>query len=377
MRSRIRRIAEAAAGIGLLAVAVSWLSGGCEQKIPPGRVTPAGQALPTGGRQVPVTDRVAPAEEWASGEIASARRTAVSSRVVARIDEIRVTAGSRVAAGDVVVVLDARDLDARLGASEEALRSAQARLTLARTEHERVRALLDRGVASQRQFDQATSELRSAEAAVKELEEEREAARTARSFAEIRAPVSGRVVDRLAEPGDTAMPGEPLLRIYDPSLLRVEVPVRESLAVRLRVGQTLPVEIPALGASMQGVVDEIVPFADPGARTLLVRARLTSYDERVFAGMFARVAIPAGERRMLLVPASAIEQIGQVSYVDVVDADGAVERRVVTTGATDASGEVEILSGVRPSEVVWVPPVSDAAAPPGGREPVGAGPGPS
>jgi len=377
MRSRTRRIAEATAGIGLLVVAVSWLSGGCEQKIPPDRVAPAGPQRAAGGGRVPVTERVAPAEEWASGEIASARRTAVSSRVVARIDEIRVTAGSRVQAGDVVVVLDARDLEARVGAADEALRSAQARLELARTEYERVRALLQQGVASQRQLDQATSELRSAQAAVKGLEEEREASRTARSFAEIRAPVSGLVVDRVAEPGDTAMPGEPLLRIYDPSLLRVEVPVRESLAVKLRVGQTLAVEIPALGAAMQGIVDEIVPFADPGARTLLVRARLTAYDERVFAGMFARVAIPAGERRMLLVPAAAVEEIGQLSYVDVVDADGAVERRVVTTGQTDESGRVEILSGVRPAEVVWVSQDPEVAVPAGGRAEGGADPGPS
>ena len=61
--------------------------------------------------------------------------------------------------------------------------------------------------------------------------------------------MTGRVVDRLAEPGDTAVPGRPLLRIYDPTLLRVEAPVRESLAVRLRVGDPLRVDVPAPWAS--------------------------------------------------------------------------------------------------------------------------------
>jgi len=355
MKFRMRRVAEASVGIASLAVAVSWLSGGCEQKIPAGRVSLPGATATTPGKRVAVTDRIAPSNEWASGEISSARRTAVSSRVVARIEEIRVTAGSRVEPGDVLVVLDARDLEARVGAAEETLRAAQARLELAQRDYARTRALLAQGVVSQSQLDQATSELESAQAAVKGLEEERQASRTTLSFAEIRAPVGGRVVDRLAEPGDTAMPGEPLLRIYDPSLLRVDVPVRESLAVRLRVGQTLEVEIPALDASVQGVVDEIVPFADPGARTLLVRVRLTSYGERVFAGMFARVSIPAGERRMLRVPAAAIEEIGQLSYVDVVAADGTLARHVVTTGRVDASGQVEILSGLQPSDAVWVP----------------------
>jgi uncharacterized alkaline shock family protein YloU len=57
----------------------------------------------------------------------------------------------------------------------------------------------------------------------------------------------------------TAVPGRPLLRIYDPTVLRVEVPVRESLAVRLTVGAPLKVRIPSLDEEVQGVIDEIVP----------------------------------------------------------------------------------------------------------------------
>ncbi len=333
MRSRIWRALEAVGGMILLLLALSWLSGGCEEQTPPGRVTlPEPETMDVGER-VPVEERMEEATEWASGEVASARHTVVSARVLARIEEVRVTAGSRVEEGDVLFVLDARDLKARVGEADEALRAAQARLELAQTESERVQALFEKGVASKRQLDQATSELRATEASVGGLDEAREQSRTAFSFAEIRAPVSGRVVDRLAEPGDTATPGTPLLRIYDPTLLRVEVPVRESLAVHLRVGQPLEVEIPALGESLQGVIGEIVPLAEPGARTLLVKVRLHKVDERLFAGLYARVAIPAGQRRRLLVPSRAVQEIGQLSYVDVATEAGGRERRLVTTGA--------------------------------------------
>ena len=147
------------------------------------------------------------------------------------------------------------------------------------------------GVESQQRLDRTESDLRVARAEVDRLEASQRIA-TGLSFAEIRSPVSGRVVDRLAEPGDTAVPGRPLLRIYDPTVLRVEVPLRESLAVRLTVGTPLKVSVPSLEQEFEGVIDEIVPFAEPGARTLLIKVRLP-YDARLYAGMFARAAFPA------------------------------------------------------------------------------------
>jgi RND family efflux transporter MFP subunit len=353
---RARAGAQVALGVAALGLAVTWLSGGCEERVAPGDV--AEQAAPSGADGVAVEERVEPAIEWAAGQLASVRHTAVSSRVLARIEDVRVRAGSAVAEGDVVVVLDARDLAARAGEAEEHLRSAHARLELARTEPARAETLLRQGVGTRQRLDQAASELRSAEAAARGLEEALSEAKTALSFAALRAPVSGRVVDRLAEPGEMAVPGRPLLQIYDPSLLRAEAPVRESLAVGLRVGQPLRVEIAALGRAVEGAIDEIVPFAEPGARTLLVKVRLAapSREAGVFAGMFARVAVPAGERRRLVVPRGAVVRIGQLEFVDVIGEDGRVARRLVTTGEASADSRVEVLSGLRAGERVVAPP---------------------
>lgn len=352
----MRRIIEALGGATVLLLAVAWLSGGCEEKAAPGRVELERATAPPGARAVPVEARTAAGREWVAGEVASARHTAVSSRVLARIEEVRVAAGSRVAEGDLLVVLDARDLRAAVGAAEEALRAARARLELATSEYTRIEQMLERGVAPQRQLDRARSELRAAQADVTGLEESLDKAKTGLSYTEIRAPVGGRVIDRLAEPGDTATPGSPLLRIYDPTVLRVEIPVRESLAVDLEVGQPLPVEVPALETAFEGVVDEIVPFAEPGARTLLVKVRVVSGDERLFAGMYARVSVPSGERRLLLVPSAAVRTIGQLRYVDVVTEGRGLARRLVTTGPLQPDGEIEILSGLDASEQVWLPP---------------------
>jgi RND family efflux transporter MFP subunit len=380
----MRRGIEALAGLAVLFAAVAWLSGGCERRVAPGVADVPGGAEALDARVVAVEDLAEPAVEWASGEVASARHTAVASRVLARIDEIRVRAGSSVSEGDVLVVLDARDLSAHAGEAEQALRSAEARLELARREHARVEELARSGVAAQRRMDEVSSALRAARADVAGARQALEQARTGASFAEIRSPVSGRVVDRLAEPGDTAVPGRPLLRIYDPALLRVEAPVRESLAVALAVGDGLRVEVPALGEPVEGRIDEIVPFAERGARTLLVKVSLPRSDARLFAGMFARVAIPAGERRRLLVPEAAIERVGQLEFVTVVGEDGKTERRLITSGESSGEENVEVLSGLRGGERVRVPaaasgvaagperPAAAAAAVAGLREQLGA-----
>jgi RND family efflux transporter MFP subunit len=364
MSPRMKRIAEAVALLVGVGGAVWWLSGGCGERIAPGEVPLPGPGAPAA--TAPVVREVAPATEWTSGAVESARRTAVASRILARIEEVRVTAGAEVAEGDLLVRLDARDLGARVGEIEEALRGARAALELARTEHRRIGRLVREGVEPPQRLDRTESQLRQAQAEVDRLTQSLDEARTGLSFAEIRAPVSGRVVDRLAEPGDTAVPGRPLLRIYDPDLLRVEAPVRESLAVQLEVGQPVAVRIPSLDSELEGAIDEIVPFAEPGARTLLVKVRLPARPG-LFAGLYARVAIPAGERPRVRVPRAAVAQVGQLAFVTVVPEAGPPLRRIVTLGPAIEPDAVEVLSGVAAGERVALP------APPGGAAVPGAG----
>jgi RND family efflux transporter MFP subunit len=302
---------------------------------------------------VAVVEEHGPVFEWASGSIASARQTVVASRVLATIVEVRVRAGAEVKAGDVLVVLDARDLAARASEAAQARAAAFEQLALAQREADRFAQLLREGVATAQQSDRAAAALRVARAEALRAEQALAEARVAESHAEIRAPVSGRVVDRLAEPGETATPGRALLRIYDPSVLRAEIPVRESLGVGLKLGDTLRVEVESLGLRVDGTVDEIVPFAETGARTLLVKVRLPA-NPRLYAGLFARAAIPAGERTRIVVPEAAIVREGQLEQVWMAGASGAAALRAVTTGERLPDGRIEVLSGLDPGERVRV-----------------------
>ena len=357
MKIFIRRTIEVLVGLVVIVVAVLWLSGGFGERIAPIPAEIASALAPEGATVAQVERTVTAVTEWASGAVASAVETEVSSQIMARIEDVRVSAGDAVQAGQTLVVLDRQEPLAQAAQARQALAGSQSRLDLAESELDRVKQLFERNVVTRQSLDQATADFTGAKADVNRLKRALDAVETALAYTEIRAPAQGVVVDRLAEPGEMASPGLPLLRIYDPAALRVEVPVRESLAVRLATGQGLGIEVPARGVTFDGTIEEIVPFAEPGARTLLVKVGLPG-DPRLYAGLFARVAIPAGQRERLLVPVAAINQVGQLDFVTTIGAERQLRRRFVTLGEPVANERIEVLSGLSAGETVLLPPVT-------------------
>ena len=120
-------------------------------------------------------------------------------------------------------------------------------------------------------------------------------------------------------------------------------------------------------------VGAAVGAARAGARTLLVKVSLPQ-DRQLIGGIFARIAVPAGERAGLYIPAAAVERIGQLEFVTALQGEGegeggTAERRLVTTGRPHGRDLVEVLSGLQEGEAVLWP----AAAPPDAGAPAKAG----
>jgi RND family efflux transporter MFP subunit len=202
----------------------------------------------------------------------------------------------------------------------------------------RIRSLTARREQMRHRIDQARAELRTAEI---ELGDTR-----------ITAPATGVVIDRRAEPGDLAMPGQPLLVLDDPRAYRLEAEVGESAIGRVRMGQTVPVVLDSLGRTVDGRVAEIIPAADPTSRTVLVKLDIPGVPA-LRSGVFGRARFPAGERQTLIAPGSALVARGQLTGVYVVDEQSVARLRLVTAGARRGEG-VEILSGLAPGERIVV-----------------------
>jgi RND family efflux transporter MFP subunit len=365
-------------GFALLILAIAWLAGAFTPKIEPGREEPIVRQW--AGEQTDEVHEVTKEYlEEAVGTLKAASRTAISAKVLATILEITVTAGDQVAEGDVLVRLDAKELEARVRQAEQSLAAAvaarkQAEQGLAAAvaarkqaelAYNRARSLRESRAVPQADLDDATArqdvtkadELRAEQAVNQGRAEELRAeqavdeAKARLSYTTIAAPKGGRIVDRLAEEGDTARPGEPLLVLYDATSLRLEAPVQENLAVRLRVGQELTVSIDALQREVQATIDEIVPQADAPSRSLLVKAALPRSSD-LFEGMFGRLLIPAGSRRHLCLATDAIQEVGQLQFVNVVLPDDTIEKRFITTGRLGMPGRIEVLSGLAVGERV-------------------------
>lgn len=348
----IWRFIGVAAALGLLLLVMGYLAGFFGEKIPTHPVAAAGE--PVRGTVVPVERVTEKVIEQATGTIQAKQETSVSARILATIASIPVRAGDAVREGDMLVVLDSRELEARLEQQQQMVAAAEARSSEAEANYRRVKPLADRGVATRAELDQVEAALRAAQADLARARDAAAEAATALSYSTISAPFSGRVIDRFADPGDTATPGAPLLRLYDPTNLRLEANVRESLASGLKRGDPLTVRIDALNEEFPVTVDEIVPSADPGSRSFVVKALLPALPN-LYPGMFGRLLIPTGTTQRLYIPAGAVFRLGQLEFVRVTVDDNAI-RRYVRTGVRREDGRVEVLSGLEQGERVVLPP---------------------
>lgn len=290
-----------------------------------------------------------PRYETAVGTIQAVHEAAVASKILARIEEVNVTAGQKVRAGEILVKLQDQDLRARLGQVDSNLVAAQARQVQAQSEYQRANSLLSQSAISQSEYQSREADLRSANAEVERARQSIEEARIQLSFATITAPFDGIIVDKQVKAGDTAVPGQVLFRVYDPTQMQLVAQVRESLALSLQPGQGINASLDALNFETQATISEVVPQADSATHSFEVKVK-GALPEGIYSGMFGRLKLPLGTEEAILVPKSAITQIGQLAMVNVVD-DGYVRRRNVQLGREYAE-QVQILAGLRAGEAI-------------------------
>jgi len=290
----------------------------------------------------------------------------VSPKVPGKVETVLVDVGRRVEAGEIVVRLDHTMFDlavqqARAAHSAALAAAAQAKAALERAEKEYRRAsnLLAEKVIPQSRFDAADAAYKGAREAVAAAEEQSKQAKAALETVEeylkdveIRAPLSGTVVERNVEVGQSVAPGVALLRILDQSSLRAEFELPETDFGRVAVGNPVIVEADSFsGQQFTGRVTSINRQIDQQTRTFQVRSEIPNSGGRLAEGMFARVRLSAGARSALAVPRDALQRLpgsGTV-YVFVVDGNKAVKR----TAKVGAVGDqyAEVLDGLRAGEM--------------------------
>ncbi len=331
-------------------VLLLFLAGKFHTKVPVESAGATGRAIPPGTVIVAVEPVETPRFESAVGSVRAVHETSVGSKLLARVLEVNVRSGQAVEAGDVLIRLDDTDIKARLKQAEASLAAARARFDQAAADEKRYANLVKDRIVSQQEYDRAVATVKSTQAEVRRAEEAINEVQAMLDWATIRAPMSGIVVEKKVEVGDTVGPGQTLVVLYDPQRMQLVAAVRESLAVRLEVGQTIPVRLENLDKQCEGTIAEIVPQAAAASRAFDVKVT-GPCPPGVYSGMFGRVLIPLENERVTAIPRSAVRRVGQLELVDVVD-NGRLVRRAVRIGRSLDDQRVEVLSGLKVGEKV-------------------------
>lgn len=317
--------------------------------------------------------------EWyeAVGTVRPRTESSIESQVTEQIIDVKVRPGDKVIKDQVLVVLDNRKFLSRLDQAKQALKSAiagekQARQTViaaeaafrqAESDYKRIQTYFKAQAATSKDLEQANSAylqakarlerareaISGAKAQIRQAEEVVKEAEIALGYTTIKAPESGEVLKRLVEPGDLALPGKPLIMLQTAGLLRLEAYVREGLISRVSLGTRLQVSLTSLNKTLDAIVEEIIPYADPETRTFLVKVTIPP-SPGVFPGMFGKLLIPVEQKKVVLVARDAVRRVGQLELILIREKD-TWNRYFIKTGKIYGQ-KIEVLAGLKGDETI-------------------------
>ena len=365
-----------------------FFQAGCGEKIEPGTTSqtpPVVKDVEVGTAAI----KEYPVLYEAVGTVQAGATVNLASKLMGTIEKVKVREGDQVKTGDLLVVIDQRQVDAgyrqaeanlaeakkALDASMSSREAALASARLSRATYDRYLNLQKQDSVSAQEFDEVEARYREATAGVKRAEAMVEtatarihqaeaglaSASVTRRDAVITAPGDGVITSKLVDEGDLASPGMPLLSMDTTDGYRVDAILPENYFQEVKPGQSVRVTVPAIREeALPGTIRTIVPAADQHSRSFLIKVTLPQ-DLAVKSGMFARVEVPLGRTSKMLIPPRAVIHQGQLTALFVLKDQDIARFRLIRLGRTSREG-VEVLSGLETGErfaVELVPQLRD------------------
>ncbi len=326
-----------------------------------------------------------------SGEFKPFQDVDVHAKVAGYIKVIHVDVGDHVKEGQTLAILEVPELAAQLAGADAGARRATEEIGRAKGDLERAKSMhsamhsafarlndaakTQAGLVAQQELDdsqakdlEAEAQVSSAKAALSAAQQELEVAQANQKqvsalsdYTRITAPFAGVVTARFADTGALVAAGTssstqamPVVRLAQVSKLRLVLPIPESLAGQIHLGDPVKVHVQALNQDIEGKVSRFADSLDVQTRTMETEIDFENRDGRLIPGMYAETRLSMREKKnALIVPLEAVTRNGDDATVLAVNPQNILDERHVKLGLEDNAG-VEVLSGLSDQDRVVI-----------------------
>jgi RND family efflux transporter MFP subunit len=292
-----------------------------------------------------------------TGQIEAAHSTNVATRIMGYITKVYVKVGDRVNAGQLLFTVNSNDIQAKQSQVDAMLKQAEAAFYVAQKDFDRYTALYKQNSASAKELEQITMQYQSAKAGVEAAKAVQHEVKSQLTYANVVAPFSGVVTQKLADEGSLANPGMPILTIEQGGSLQVTAMVPETEIASLKVGDVANVNVDAANTQFQSKLIQINPSSQFTGGQYIIKLSIPISDaNKLMAGMYAQIKIQtktavvkSDTSNTVMIPTTALVYRDQLVGVYTISAQNTAMLRWLRIGKTEGD-KVEVLSGLAKNE---------------------------
>jgi RND family efflux transporter MFP subunit len=287
-----------------------------------------------------------------SGSLRAVNSAVVKARIAGELQGLTLREGDPVKAGQLVARVDATESQARVRQAQQQADAARSQIEIAQRQYDNNKALVDQGFISKSALDTSMYNLQSAQANYKAAAANVDLARKGLDDTQLRAPITGVVSQRLAQPGERVGVDTKVIEIVDLSRLEMEAALSAGESMEVRVGQQAVLQVEGSARPVTARVARINPSAQAGSRSVLAYLAIEN-GAGLRQGMFAQGTLGTGTASALAVPLSAVRTDKPQPYVQVVEDNKVVHKGVQTGARGQADNEVMVaVQGLAPGAQV-------------------------
>ena len=293
-----------------------------------------------------------------TGQVEAAHASNIATRIMGYLTKIHVKVGDKVKAGQLLFSINSTDILAKKGQVDASVRQAEAALHVAQKDFDRYTVLFKQNSASAKELEQVNLQYQSAKSSVEAAKSKQAEVIAQLTYANVVAPFSGVITQKLADEGSLANPGMPILTIEQTGTLQISAMAPENSIANLKLGENAEVTVSAAKVNFTGKITQINPSSQlTGGQYIIKVAIPNTVSNKVLAGMYANLLIHNNNAIQkdttssigVLVPISAIIYRDQLTGIYTVGSQNTALLRWVRLG-NSYGNNIEVLSGLAKGE---------------------------